>query len=417
MNTLQDLRATLDQHAAEVGDDSTSARVAAVHGRARVVRRRRAAGVGAAAVLAVVATAGVPWLTGDRSPAPTDRELLGRTAPAQLTALGYTYEFERGVENRSGSSRLELDRSDEPRLISWAADSPVELVDNVKDVDLSDRVDFDDWVYVPPGSDGTWTARADATALAVYTLTDEAPAGVTLDGITYRDQVAGDRLLGAEVGEVGQDEVSVTYTVPEGDTRWAPFCTGGAADAWIHLDLGDRLGEMISGPSCDDPTFDPGGFGGSSGGHGRTGETITATLYLTDGQDGPRLSLDDVRLGLGVYETAAPTSRIGGFEPAGQVEYDGHLWEYDGADAARPGTTELDLTNSGDDVVLVEAMSSRVGRALVRVDFPGRDGRINLGAGGSTTNTLPPGERVTMSVRGDGSTGVRLAFALYERVD
>jgi hypothetical protein len=211
--------------------------------------------------------------------------------------------------------------------------------------------------------------------------------------------------------------VTVTYTVPAGDTRWAPFCTGGAPGAWLHLDLGDGLGEMLSGPGCDDGTFDPGGVGGYSGPHGRTGETVTATYYLTDGRNGPRLDLDDVRLGLGVYEVAAPATRIGGVELAELVEHDGHLWEFDGADATSPGTTELELTNTEDRTVLVQALSARAGRSFVKIRFPGPGGRINLGGGGSTSDVLGPGEQVTMRATGDVPPGVRLAFAVYQRVD
>ena len=61
MNTLQDLRSTLDAHAAEVTDSPSAMRVAAVAGRARVVRRRRAAGI-AAAVVMVAGAVTVPGM-------------------------------------------------------------------------------------------------------------------------------------------------------------------------------------------------------------------------------------------------------------------------------------------------------------------------------------------------------------------
>ena len=54
MNTLSDLRSTLDEHAERVPDGEAVVRTAAVHHRVSVVRRRRRA-VGAGALALVVA--------------------------------------------------------------------------------------------------------------------------------------------------------------------------------------------------------------------------------------------------------------------------------------------------------------------------------------------------------------------------
>ena len=39
-----------------------------------------------------------------------------------MSALGYTYAFAEGVESEDGASSLELESSDEPRLLTWAAE-------------------------------------------------------------------------------------------------------------------------------------------------------------------------------------------------------------------------------------------------------------------------------------------------------
>lgn len=418
MNTLRDLRATLDQHA-HLTDDADQlglARVAAVRGRARRVRQRRAGTVVVGAVLAVVGIVLVPSLGGDRTPPVA-------AAPDTMTSLGWTYEQASTVSGRDRVT-VRLPASDTPRLVSWGTAGAGQQVQVRTDGEVprpSGAADWEDFAWIHPGgSQRVVLAPADGGELevAVYELTDDAPEGVTVDGITYRERVGGERLLDAQIGQPGQDEVSVTYTVPAGNTRWAWWCTGGARDAWIHLDLGPEIGEFVSGPGCDDPTFDPGGVGGSSGPHGRTGETLSATLYLTDGQDGPRLDVDDdVRLGLGAYAVETPRTRVGGLEVPELVEHEGHLWELDGVDAARPGVTELDHTNSGGETQLVQAMSARAGRGLVDVDFPGPDGRIRLGGGGSTSGYLPPGDRVRITAKGGVPDRVRLAAASYGRVD
>ncbi len=96
MNSLDDLRATLDRHADDVSDLAGPgvARTAAVHLRVQVVRRRRrvvAAG-GVAAVVAVVGgVALLPEGARQATPDPAGT-VVGLTPPAQLTALGFSYD-------------------------------------------------------------------------------------------------------------------------------------------------------------------------------------------------------------------------------------------------------------------------------------------------------------------------------------
>ncbi len=54
-------------------------------------------------------------------------------------------------------------------------------------------------------------------------------------------------------------------TVPEsGLTRYATLCQSGTGNAWVHVDFGPDLGELVTGPGCDDSPFDPGTQGLSS---------------------------------------------------------------------------------------------------------------------------------------------------------
>ncbi len=417
MNTLDDLRATLDRHADDIDNDTTTARVTSVRARAVRARRQRAgAVVGSAAAVATVVAAAALLPAGTTEPGPADRSLLGRTAPAELSALGYTYAFDEGVENEDGASAIQLEASDEPRLLTWATGDTLVRVVDPYDVAVSDRVEFDDWAYVAPGQEGTWTVHATNSALAVYELTDDRPAGVTVDGTTFREQVGSDLLLDAEIGEVGQDEVTVTYTVPEGRTRWATFCQGAPEKAWLHVDLGPRIGEFLSGPACDDPAFDPGGQGGSSGRHGRTGETLTATLYLTDGARGPRIDSDEVRLGLAAYAQDR-ADRVAGSDVPELFEDGGHLWSFDGSVTEPRGTTSTAHRNDSGTTELVYVTSSGSLRTWLRADFGGGDGVMRLQGGGGTWGTLLPGARLRLTAPSAAQARLRLGYAWYERAD
>jgi hypothetical protein len=422
MNTLQDLRSTLDAHAAEITDSATTTRVAAVAGRARVVRRRRAAGVAVAAVLVAGAVA-VPFLTSDSRPMPADRELIGKIAPATLESLGYTYHFAEGVEGGEKHAEIRLRASDEPRLITWASTKPeVGVLGAYDDLHLRSRdTDFDDFILVPEGVSGSWSVRAEGApaAIAVYELGDERPEGVTVDGITFRDDVAGDRLLAAQIGEVGQDEVEVEVTVPpSGQIRFTSLCQGEPRDVWLHLDFGPRYGEFGHGPSCDDPGFDPGGGGGSTSRLGRPGEVFVVSAFLTRGEDGPRIDSDDVRLGIAAYHVAEPAARVAGYDVPSLVEHGGHVWEYDGQYSARPGSSRLAHTNSDDTPLLVQAIAHRTGDQRVVMSWnEARDGQHNSIGGGVTTFPLMPGERASIAVKEPVPAQALLGFAFYGRFD
>ena len=80
MNTLDDLRSTLDRHASGLPDAALVDRAAAVRGRVRVVRRRRQAGVGGVAAAVVAAVALTTSLGGRPAPV-ADRTLAGHVAP------------------------------------------------------------------------------------------------------------------------------------------------------------------------------------------------------------------------------------------------------------------------------------------------------------------------------------------------
>lgn len=423
MNTLQDLRASLDQHAGDItADATTQARVSAVRARAVRLRRRQSGGVAAAAAAVAAVVAVTAWLpNGTPQPAEQDRTLLGREAPAEMSALGYTYAFEDGVESRDGASSIELERSDEPRLLTWAAEAgTVKLVGPGREARVSDGVEFDDWLVVPPGSEGVYTVHEDETALAVYELTDDRPAGTTVDGITFRDDVAGALLLDAAVADPGEGELSISFVAPGGEVRISSVCADGGRGVWVHIDIDGQRGGFSSGPACTDYTFDPGGGGGTtSAAVARPGERVTLRMYLTDGERGPRVDPADVRLGLGAYRVPEPVARVvPGFGTSELTEHDGHLWKYQrSVRGGRAG--QLTVTNPGPAPLLVEgSFTAERGTTVVFEDGEQERTRyVGMDQGGGVRALLSsPGQEVTLRVRAV-TPGLLMGFAIYERAD
>ncbi len=420
MNTLDDLRATLDPHAG--GSATPPPLSGSRRSRARAVRaRRRQAGTvigAAAAVVAVVAA--VSMLPGRGSmPQPAeDRELLGRTAPATMTSLGYTYDFDRGSENADGAASVELAPSDEPRLLTWAADTSVTVIDPYAEVRISDGTAFDDLAArgARPVRDLGCAGRGRRPGgLHALRRTPGRPHGRA--GTTFREQVGGDLLLAAAIGDVGEDEVGIEITVPEGGTvRWSTLCQDAPRGAWTHVDFGAR-GEYVTGPGCDDPNFDP-GAGGSTSSLGRPGDTLEATVYLTDGADGPRVGGNRVRLGLAAYDVAEPTSRVAGYDVPELLEEDGHLWQYRGDTGrrSRNAVAQIRELHRGGPAGAGDRRRSGDQRVTTTWDG-GRDGSQSTIGGGVTTFPLMPESRASIAVRPPVPDDVLLGFAYFNRLD
>ena len=116
MNTLEDLRASLNQRADQLHDDDLYTRPAAVHGRIRAVRRRRTAVAAVAAVAAVtLVVGGVTGVGALRQPATPQPAVAGIDVPSRVTINSYPYSFdERGVDPqlRQRLAGLALDSAD-----------------------------------------------------------------------------------------------------------------------------------------------------------------------------------------------------------------------------------------------------------------------------------------------------------------
>lgn len=422
MNTLTDLRRTLDRHADDVADPAAVARTAAVHHRiAEVRRRRRAVGAGLAAV--VLAGTGTLALNtrGDHDAQPAGPVVLGQRAPGLLKSLGYTYRATGDAQVFDGSGRMKVGKSDEPRLVSWTTSDPkasVRLRLPSGELWSSSRTAFHDFVLLPADQSGTLrvTVSRGSVGLATYDLTDRAPAGYTRDGVTYRRTVAGRQLIGAVVGDAGQTTASTTVVLPRGSVMLAPVCTGGPRDLRVHVVLSGT--EAIRG-SCDDPDgFDPGGWGGYIGRYGRPGSAHEVKVSVTRKGD-PTTPVTageypDLRIGTGVYG-ADVDARVAGQDLSTVVEHGGHTWRLVDTMSAAHGPLRIPASRA--DRLAWLTWSAR---GTVRATFHARgempeSGMYNVGPGGAIGDLWIPAERPATATlaHGKGPLGV----AVYERVD
>jgi hypothetical protein len=285
---------------------------------------------------------------------------------------------------------------------------------------VHDGADFTDWSYVAPGDaiDVAATVPDGGVALAVYTVGDARPDGVTADGVTFRRTRAGAPLLGATIGAAGQAEVVVVPTARAAEVFYAFYCAGGPADAWVHL--AGEAGEVLRG-SCDDTVpLDPAARGGSSA-PVLPGEDLTTRLYVTAGQDGPRVAADGLRIGLGLYAEPEERRPGRGIALPEAVEHDGHAWRLVATDvpdvtddAAVARVPQLD----GRLLVLAQGSGSDGTRVTTAVDGVRGDSLSTVG--GTFTVDLPAGaRRVSMLVRGGDPLSPRAAFGFgfYVRAD
>lgn len=421
MSTLDDLRNTLDQHAHGLDDDAVADRADAVRGRVRVVRHRRAAAVVAAAAVAVAGIAvAVTDGTRDVDPA-SDRTLVGQVAPSAMSSLGYVYEFASGQE---GTDRLEVElaASDEPRLVSWATGSAPQAVTYRLGDSRSGRadvVDFGDFVWVPPGFRGSFLLEGDGDlGAAVYELSEGAdpPAGHTERGTTFRQNVAGETLSAADLGEPGEAELTVDAAAT-GRVRVAFLCDGGPGNTWTHYEISGLRGGSF-GPGCAADTFDP-GAGGLSIRIDPEAGGVRVRSWVTRGEDGPRVDDTDLQLGLAVYEVPQPADRVAGQPVEEVVEHDGHLWRLVDVSDGRPGAMAMEIPGLTGRDTLVVGFFRRAAGAYVQPLVNGRqtDFGYGTGAGASELGVLHDGDGTAgLRVRGDAPR-VELGLARYERVD
>lgn len=429
MRDLDTLRTTLEQHASAVVDDDLGARPSAVRERASVVRRRRRAAVTGTAALALAASLGVGQLmSGSDDVEPATPRLVGLSVPTTFDSLGYTYAYADGTEGERLAA-VDLSSSDRSRLVSWGtagADDQVLITRSDAAPERYDVGDFADFVQVPIGVDVTVSVRGEGqVALAVYEITDAAPPGVTRDGVTFRESVAGDRLLDAVIGEPGDAELSASTEAADGRIAYRYFCADAQPGAVLHL--GDADGELVVGGCRDGVPFDPGGSGALEkvlAVDGAVDGADVVRLWVTQGEDGPRVASGELVLGLGLYAAAPTTQEVGGLAVADLVEYEGHLWRPVQVVSASPFARKVEVAGTSSPqprlvVGFADGVGVRSEVSMVMKYEPG--GRVSQGvdSGSAPIGLLSLGDTALVSVRGpdeSAPSGALLAIVVYEPV-
>lgn len=356
MSTLHDLRSTLEQHADGLDDSERYVRPVAVRARIRAARRRRTALAATAAVLVVVAgVAAAGTLRGPGEIAPADRVVAGVDVPGRIDVVGFPYRLTDLTDLTDG--KVDLDEADHDQAVVLAASGlgtgsatlyadgkPVARVRGGEQVAAPYPLD-DTAPHLRVRFDG---AGAGARAgVAVYEATGAVAPGVDNGDVVFRDEYAGEPLLGAAFAEPGESSVDFESRGAEA-MRFVLYCDG-PEDLMVNVDIdgapgvsfgcGDRGPDAAAGTSA---VLDEMGLG-----------THDLHVYLTRGSDETPVDVDGVTVGGGVYPAG------------GAVEYAGRTWvptetfrpgggsvSVDTADGDRllgaSGRGELGLTWSGD---------------------------------------------------------------------
>jgi hypothetical protein len=420
MNTLTDLRRTLDLHAADVADPASVARTTAVHHRiAAVRRRRRSVAVGAVALAVVAGVSVATWTRASDDALPAAPVVLGQQAPTTIDSLGYTYRTDGHGESFGRSGSISVSTSSRPLLVSWTTDGAgaVRLTLPDRSVVHSSVSDFEDFVVIPPGVDGDLEVSVDRgrVGLASYDVTGTAPPGYTSAGLTYRSSVAGTSLLTARIAERGQAVLHASYVAPGGWVSVHEMCSGLPKHAVVNVSLNGR--GRVSGTSCDSAgTFDPGAGGDASFPVDQPGELVHVRMWVSAGyRDAtplPASAVPDLRLGVGVYGPLHQ-QRVGGYTVPTSLERGGHTYRL--VSWRNSSGAPIDLPAADVDRLATMAWHTH---GSTRISFGADSATPEGGNFGGGRAALPgvwiaAGSPVHASLdRGTGTFGV----AVYERV-
>jgi hypothetical protein len=247
---------------------------------------------------------------------------------------------------------------------------------------------------------------------------------VTRDGITFRETVAGDRLVGAGIGDQGQPEVSATVPVVAGETRLKIACRSGERTVWAHTEVnGEPAGLQGGRGGCSDSGFDPGGTGTYSlldlTEYGDPGDEVTVTVRLTASQrSGQPLDDDAAVVGFGLYRSTAPQERLAGTTFDRLVESGGHTYRLVAdAEGKGPEVTVAGLAGRG--LLRFSVVFGDEGVRVAGVDYGDDVMRTSRSSAGGIISIDPvPGgpDEATLRFRGDDPQD-RMGLAVFEAVD
>lgn len=260
--------------------------------------------------------------------------------------------------------------------------------------------------------------------------------GYVKDGVVFRDDVLGEKLLGAAIGDPGQAVVSFDIVAPDVGLRFSPLCYGVGPEYLVRLEV---EGHPVSGSSCTrEKDTDPGATGSTIDADprdllrdwgARPGDVLTVELSLQDSKDRKVTVLDtDAVIGAGVYEDTRPRQTVAGVEVPELIEHEGREWRLVSTFASEPGSRRLWIGAEGGErdtqhLILV-ATSGFKGETVYEIR---RDGRVVDGASQAAGAEGPSWQTVgvfrprvayelELTVQKGLTERTRLAFVAYEPV-
>lgn len=411
MSTLNELRATLEEHAESIHDTEGVTRAASVRQRARVVRRRRVAAVAAAAAVVVVAGVAVAGrLDADPEPVPAE-QWHGVKVPGEVELAAGTYELDE-VQDVEPGQEVALSYPDGERLAISLVASGLEdgratlLVNDYPMARLVDGRTLSSAIEAAP-----WTVKvrlegAPADARVGYALyqgpSDGLPQGEGHAEPAFLERVD-DRVLAGWASAGPGESAEVTVEAPLDEITVATLCTADDGEVVTVLDGGPEWSEPCNQQVWGDGTTNV--FGGDSFGVESTDGEHSFTVSATD---------PDVAVSVGIYVRGDGRDVIG-TQVAEMVEWMGRFWTLD----------EVTVPDEAPEAVLTKDIEVGAEERLIRfVSYGpheleltsglGRPCQVPSLAGGDITDfcspMLLPGDTYHLEAGGDG---IGLALLVY----
>lgn len=337
MTGLDELRSTLRAEADGLTDTGLAARTDAVHGRVRIARRRRRAGVAVAAALLVGGTAlTTQVLDRDGGRIEPAEEILGQKVPTDIRIDGVLYHLT-DVERLTPGRKTQLigDIGDDPQQTYSTL-----IVDGLSGGDVTLQVDdatvarlWSDGAASPVDSYRGATVSASGPddariALATYTPTDDVGPGVSAGGVTFREQVGTRELVNAAFSRPdGAPTASVTAPGTLSTAWIAMSCQADASEKDLYVKVVGSAGQQTGGTCDQSGDALPSASAGFTAPDGETNQ-VTYRVVLSRGEDGPAITDPGVAtVGIAVYRSLESKVSIPGPDADSIVTYGSRVWK------------------------------------------------------------------------------------------
>jgi hypothetical protein len=391
MSTLNELKAAMADRAQRVTGDVDTLMVG-VHSQIQTIRQRRTTAIVALAAT-VVAAVTFGWLNlpgregKELRPQPVSPDYLrspelieqdGFFYPSWVMVDGLVYEQSGFSYGSNGTSRITTFRfrSKESGLVMWGTSTATEgtLTVDGKEQPITGE-DFLDYVFLPP-KDGKTTVTVEAPEGKVYQvdykLNTRATQGLSTKGLTLRESNLPWRMLGAEVGDLWEKELTFEFTVPRHPVGWVVGCRKVEDGTRPKLPLASLQidGVEVASTQCrrssgfedlsNAITSSDDGTLSTSERTYQSGDTVTATVSLPDSAP----DVQYLQLAAGFYELVDPDAQ------ANVKEVAGHRYERQVELMAEPAESGVESTDDRAEIKAVYRLPEITRPTIACPSFP-----------------------------------------------